>query len=57
MTHFHKEPTMSAEPRRGDTFLLFNGRSTTVEIPSRPGYSQPTHNGLTVPAWVRRDKV
>jgi hypothetical protein len=55
MSLFHQEPTMSAAPRPGDTFLLFDGRSTTVQIPSKPGYSQPTHNGLTVSAWVRRD--
>lgn len=46
---------MSAEPKPGDIYLLFNGNSTTVEIPSRPGYSQPTNDGLTVSAWVRRD--
>jgi Concanavalin A-like lectin/glucanases superfamily len=46
---------MSAAPASGDTFLLFNGSTTRIDIASRAEYSQPTQNALTVSAWVRRD--
>ena len=47
--------TTSAAPKTGDTFLLFNGASTRIDVASRAEYSLPTQNALTVSAWVRRD--
>jgi hypothetical protein len=45
----------SAAPKSGDTFLLFNGSSSRIDIDCRPEYSLPTQNALTVSAWIRRD--
>jgi hypothetical protein len=44
-----------AAPRRGDTYLHFNGRDAYAEIPSLPAYSLPTTGALTVAAWMRPD--
>jgi hypothetical protein len=53
----NEEPIMSAAPSTGDMFLLFNGYSTKVEIPTRPEYSLPTNSALTVSAWIRPDTL
>ena len=45
----------SAAPQPGDTFLLFNGSTSFVEIPSRPEYSIPATGFLTVSSWIRPD--
>ena len=45
----------NAAPTTGDTYLLFNGSSTRIDIDCRPEYSIPTQNALTVSAWIRRD--
>ncbi len=45
----------SAAPTSGDTFLLFNGSSSRIDIECRPEYSLATQNALTVSAWIRRD--
>ncbi|MEN3943980.1 LamG domain-containing protein [Prosthecobacter sp. SYSU 5D2] len=42
--------------RDADTALVFDGKTSYVEIPSHPSFSQPTSGaGLTVEVWMRPD--
>src|SRR5262245_28997787 len=41
-----------------NTALRLDGKGAYVEIPSQPGFSQPTSgNGLTVEVWLRPDAL
>jgi hypothetical protein len=45
----------NAAPQPGQTYLSFNGTSSSVEIPNRPEYSVDFAGALTVAAWMRAD--
>ncbi len=47
----------NAAPQPGEPILLFDGRSTRIEVPTRPEYSLPPRHTMTVSAWIRPDTL
>ena len=48
---------MSAAPKSGDFYLLFDGLDDYIEVPSSEDFSIGTTGELTVSAWIRPDTL